>query len=141
MFHKFPLFPIFHIFTYSIYSLCSLYSLNSLNSLYSLCSLYSYEHDFTRSYLLVFGYTRPYMAWPQDSKKYADTTSFAVTAVTTNLVVTVMLLQSCCYGQISRNVMARVVVKLQPSWSQHLSLFHIFQYWHNRVQQEKCKNG
>ena len=28
----------------------------------------------------------------QDSKKYADTTSFVVTAVTTNLVVTVLLL-------------------------------------------------
>ena len=28
----------------------------------------------------------------QDSKKYANTTSFVVTAVTTNLVVTVLLL-------------------------------------------------
>ena len=28
----------------------------------------------------------------QDSKKYVDTTSFVVTAVTTNLVVTVLLL-------------------------------------------------
>ena len=53
----------------------------------------------------------------QDSKKYADTTSFVVTAVTTNLVVTVLLLQSCCYDQISRNVTARVVVTLRPSWS------------------------
>ena len=53
----------------------------------------------------------------QDSKKYADTTSFVVTAVTTNLVVTVLQLQSCCYGQISRNVTARVVIKLRPSWS------------------------
>ena len=53
----------------------------------------------------------------QDSKKYADTTSFVVTAVTTNLVVTVLLLQSFAYGQISRNVTARVVVTLRPSWS------------------------
>ena len=43
---------------------------------------------------------------PQDSEKYADTTSFVVTAVTTNLVVTVLLLQSFAYGQISRNAMA-----------------------------------
>ena len=53
----------------------------------------------------------------QDSKKYADTTSFVVTAVTTSLVVTVLLLQSFGYGQISRNVTARVVVTLRPSWS------------------------
>ena len=32
------------------------------------------------------------LAWTQDSKKYANTTSFVVTAVTTNLVVTVLLL-------------------------------------------------
>ena len=60
---------------------------------------------------------------------------------TTTVVVTVLLLQSCCYGQSCRNVKARVVVNLRPSWLKPLSLFHICQYWHNRVQQEKFKKG
>ena len=69
------------------------------------------------SLFMLFRSSDHYNCRMQDSKKYADTTSFVVTAVTTSLVVTVLLLQSYCYGQVSCNVTARLVVILQPIWS------------------------
>ena len=51
--------------------------------------------------------------WTQDSKKYANTTSFVVTAVTTNLVVTaigLIAMARLVYGHISRNVMTKLPV-------------------------------
>ena len=46
---------------------------------------------YSNSRLALASYSEYYPCRLQDSKKYADTTSFVVTAVTTNLVVTVLL--------------------------------------------------